>query len=298
MPEESYDFTPMKHLMSAQELEQIAGTFVHLGVNKIRLTGGEPMVRSDFGEILLRLAKLPVSLHITTNAILLDRYFDVLREARIDTLNISLDTLSADKFMQLTRRDKFDLTFQNIQTAIKLGFQLKINMVVMRDFNDNEILDFIAWTKEENIDVRFIEFMPFEGNRWTSNQVFSLDEIVNTIQSVYKVKAIEGTVHDTAKHYKIKNHKGSFSVISTMSAPFCGGCNRLRLTADGKMKNCLFSKNESDLLNALRKGLPLEPLILQNIFTKAEKLGGQFNSNFNELKQENLENRSMISIGG
>ncbi|MGK9124999.1 GTP 3',8-cyclase MoaA [Olivibacter sp. SA151] len=298
MPEESYDFTPMKHLMSATELEIIAGHFVRLGVNKIRLTGGEPMVRSDFGDIILRLAKLPVSLHITTNAILLDRYFDVLRKARIGTLNISLDTLSAEKFKRLTRRDKFDLTMRNIHMALQQGFQVKINMVVMRDFNEDEILDFVAWTKEESLDVRFIEFMPFEGNKWTSNQVFSLKEIVSLVESKHKIQVIEGSLHDTAKHYKVSGHKGRFSVISTMSAPFCEGCNRLRLTADGKMKNCLFSKNESDLLSALRDGLPLEPLILQNISTKAEKLGGQFSVDFSKLKQESLKNRSMISIGG
>ncbi|MEH6308645.1 GTP 3',8-cyclase MoaA [Olivibacter sp. CPCC 100613] len=298
MPEESYDFTPMKHLMSSEEIEIIANHFIRLGVNKIRLTGGEPMVRSDFGDIILRLAKLPVSLHITTNAILLDRYFDTLREAGIDTLNISLDTLSPEKFKKLTRRDKFDITLQNITDALERGFQVKINMVVMRDFNEDEIIDFAAWTKNEKLDVRFIEFMPFEGNKWTSNQVFSLKEIISLVESRYEIQAVEGTLHDTAKHYKILGHQGEFSVISTMSAPFCAGCNRLRLTADGKMKNCLFSKNESDLLGALRNGLPLEPLILQNISTKAEKLGGQFNVDFNELKQENLENRSMISIGG
>ncbi|WP_134090458.1 GTP 3',8-cyclase MoaA [Olivibacter sp. XZL3] len=298
MPEESYDFAPMKHLMQAGEVESIARSFVDLGVNKIRLTGGEPMVRSDFGEIILRLAKLPVSLHITTNAILLDRYFDVLKEARIDTLNISLDTLSREKFIRLTRRDKFDVTIQNIRSSLKQGFRIKINMVVMRDFNEDELLDFVEWTKNEDLEVRFIEFMPFEGNKWTSNQVFSLEEILSTISGRYEVQAVAGSLHDTAKHYQIAGHKGSFSIISTMSAPFCDGCNRLRLTADGKMKNCLFSKDESDLLGALRKGLPVEPLIQQNILTKAAKLGGQFHSNFNELKQETLENRSMISIGG
>lgn len=298
MPEESYDFAPMKHLMQAQEVETIARSFVQLGVNKIRLTGGEPMVRSDFGDIILRLAKLPVSLHITTNAILLDRYFDVLKEARIDTLNISLDTLSREKFVRLTRRDKFDVTIQNIHSSLKQGFRIKINTVVMRDFNEDEILDFVEWTRNDDLEVRFIEFMPFEGNKWTSNQVFSLDEVLNTISARYEVQAVAGSPHDTAKHYKIAGHKGSFSIISTMSAPFCNGCNRLRLTADGKMKNCLFSKDESDLLGALRKGLSVEPLIQQNILTKAAKLGGQFHTNFNELKQETLENRSMISIGG
>ncbi|HWV71647.1 MAG TPA: GTP 3',8-cyclase MoaA [Pseudosphingobacterium sp.] len=298
MPEESYDFTPMKHLMQPEEIEKIAKTFVDLGVTKIRLTGGEPMARKDFGDILLRLAKLPVSLHLTTNATLLDHYINILKSAKIQTINISLDTLSSEKFQFLTRRDKFELTMQNIRLAMDSGFNVKLNMVVMRAFNDNEILDFIEWTRNESIEVRFIEFMPFAGNRWTSNQVFSLKEMLTLIETRYQVFPLEGLPNDTAKKYKIEGHKGSFAFISTMSAPFCAGCNRMRLTADGKMKNCLFSKDESNLLKALRNGESIEQLIVKNILGKAESLGGQFNTDFSDLKNEDIENRSMISIGG
>lgn len=298
MPEESYDFTPLKHLMQADEMEEIAKVFVRLGVDKIRLTGGEPMARKDFGNILARLSKLPVALSLTTNATLLHHYLDDLKEAHVAGLNISLDTLSPDKFKFLTRRDKFAITRANIQLAIAHGFKVKINMVVMRDVNEGELLDFVRWTAEEDIEVRFIEFMPFTGNRWTSNQVFSWKEMLALIESDYQVVPLRGSSHDTAKHYKVPGFKGSFAVISTMSAPFCAGCNRMRITADGKMKNCLFSKSESDLLAALRNGEPLEELIRENIGLKAEKLGGQFSQDFTSLKQEKIENRSMIRIGG
>ncbi|QNL50160.1 GTP 3',8-cyclase MoaA [Olivibacter sp. SDN3] len=298
MPEESYDFTPKVHIMRADEIEVIAKTFVDLGVSKIRLTGGEPMARKDFGNILLRLAKLPVELNITTNATLLDTYLTVLKEAHVKTLNISLDTLSAEKFKYLTRRDKFTLTMNNIRKAIQKGFRVKINMVVMKGFNDMEILDFIAWTQQDPVEVRFIEFMPFSGNRWTSNQVTSWKEILTMVEEHYAVIPLRGDVHDTAKKYALSGYESFFSIISTMSAPFCAGCNRMRLTADGKMKNCLFSKGETDLLSALRNGEPIRELILRNILGKAEKLGGQFDANFKELKSEDIENRSMISIGG
>lgn len=298
MPEESYDFTPLKHLMQPDEVEKIAKVFVDLGVDKIRLTGGEPMARKDFGDIVLRLAKLPVTLSLTTNATLLNHHLDVLKEAHVQTLNISLDTLSAERFKFLTRRDKFAITLDNIHLAMKHGFKIKINVVVMRDVNEHEILDFIHWIQHEAIEVRFIEFMPFTGNRWTSNQVFGWKEILTLIETQYSILPLEGSPNDTAKHYAIPGFRGTFAVISTMSAPFCAGCNRMRLTADGKMKNCLFSKSESDLLTALRNGLPIDGLIKQNIWGKAEKLGGQFDTNFLELRSEDIENRSMISIGG
>ncbi|HYH55285.1 MAG TPA: GTP 3',8-cyclase MoaA [Anseongella sp.] len=298
MPEERYDFTPREHLMQPDEIEAIAKAFVDLGVDKIRLTGGEPMLRKDFGDILQRLSRLPVTLNLTTNATFLDQYIDPLQAAGVRTINISLDTLSPEKFRILTRRDKFGITLSNIRLAIRKGFRVKVNMVVMRELNEDELLDFVAWTRDEPIEVRFIEFMPFAGNRWTSNQVFSLKEILAVIETRYTVFPAEGSPHDTAKKYSLPGHAGSFSVISTMSAPFCAGCNRMRLTADGRMKSCLFSKDESNLLAALRMGLPIEPLIRGNVLGKAEKLGGQFDTNFVNLKNEDITNRSMIRIGG
>lgn len=299
MPNEHYHFMPTSHLMQPEEIEAIARIFVSLGVNKIRLTGGEPLARRDFSEILNRLASLPVELNLTTNATLLHRHIDAIETAGINNLNISLDTLSPEKFRELTHRDLFHQTFRNINLALERGLKMKINMVVMKGVNENEILDFIDWTKDEPIVIRFIEFMPFAGNRWKGARVFSRQEMLDLIASRYNIEEVPVEKHSTSSHYQVAGHKGGFGVISTMSAPFCSGCNRIRLTADGKMKNCLFSKEETDLLSAFRAGLPLETMIRKNIMDKEEKLGGQFGDKpIDELKGEQLINRSMISIGG
>lgn len=298
MPEENYEFTPHSRLMQPDEIETLAKLFVENGVNKIRLTGGEPLVRKDAADIILRLAKLPVKLTLTTNATRLHDFADVLEEAGVRSLNISLDTLDADKFSMITRRDSFQRVMDNINLMISKGFHVKVNVVVMKGMNDHEINDFIAWTKNTPVHVRFIEFMPFEGNRWTSNQVFTWEEMLNEIRKEYQPSAIKGDIHDTAKKYTIEGHKGTFAIISTMSAPFCAGCNRMRLTADGKMKNCLFSQEETDLLSALRNGSDVLPLVQESILSKAKELGGQFTKDFEKIHTEELHNRSMISIGG
>ncbi|MDX2046057.1 MAG: GTP 3',8-cyclase MoaA [Chitinophagaceae bacterium] len=298
MPEEDYVFTPASRLMQASEIEALAKLFVSEGVNKIRLTGGEPLVRKDAADILLSLSKLPVKLTLTTNATRLHEFVDVLQQANVKSLNISLDTLQKERFLFLTRRDQFDRVYQNIRLLISKGFHVKINVVVMRGLNDSEINDFIAWTKNEPVHVRFIEFMPFSGNRWTSNKVFTWQEMLQVIEERYVVEKLQNDKHDTAKSYTVPGHAGTFSVISTMSAPFCSGCNRMRLTADGKMKNCLFSKEETDLLTALRNGDDVLPLIHQCIANKAEALGGQMNTDFEHLHAEEIHNRSMITIGG
>ena len=168
----------------------------------------------------------------------------------------------------------------------------------MKGLNDVEINDFIEWTKDTPVHVRFIEFMPFSGNKWTSNKVFTWQQILEVVESKYTVTRLQDDQHDTAKKYSVPGHKGTFAVISTMSAPFCEGCNRMRLTADGKMKNCLFSREETDLLTALRNGENVLPLIQQSIGSKAKELGGQFTADFEHLHAEEIHNRSMITIGG
>lgn len=298
MPEESYEFTPASRLMQPDEIESLAKIFVKNGVNKIRLTGGEPLVRKDAADIILRLSKLPVSLTMTTNATRLHDFVDVLEEAKVHSLNISLDTLQADKFQIITRRDGFHRVLENIHLLISRNFHVKVNVVVMKGLNDNEINDFIEWTKDVPVHVRFIEFMPFDGNRWTSNQVITWKEMLEVIEKKYTPIRLQDDIHDTAKKYAIEGHKGTFAVISTMSSPFCSGCNRMRLTADGKMKNCLFSDKETDLLSALRKGEDVLPLIKESILSKAKELGGQFTKDFEKIHTGDLHNRSMISIGG
>lgn len=298
MPEEDYEFTPSARLMQVDEIEAIAKIFVEQGVNKIRLTGGEPLVRKGADDIILRLSKLPVNLTLTTNATRLHEYIDILERANVRSLNVSLDTLQAEKFQLITRHNLFDKTLENINLLINRNFHVKLNMVVMKGLNDNEINDFIEWTKHTNIHVRFIEFMPFEGNRWTSNKVFTWKEMLEVIEKKYNVIRLHDDIHDTAKKYTVEGHKGTFAVISTMSAPFCSGCNRMRLTADGKMKNCLFSQKETDLLTAFRNGEDIVPLITESIQTKAMELGGQFTKDFEKIHTEEIHNRSMIAIGG
>ena len=298
MPEEDYEFTPHAQLMQVNEIEALAKIFVAEGVNKIRLTGGEPLVRKDAAQIIRSLSKLPVTLTMTTNGTRLHEFIDVLEEANIHSLNISLDTLQPEKFQLVTRRDQFKRVYDNIQLLIRKNFHVKVNMVAMKGFNENEIVDFVEWTRNEPVHVRFIEFMPFSGNRWTSNKVFTWKEMLKLIEEKYSYLPLQGDKHDTAKKYIVPGHAGTFAVISTMSDNFCGNCNRMRLTADGKMKNCLFSDGETDLLGALRRGEEIVPLIHQNIRLKAKELGGQFSNTLSEVHSEEIHNRSMISIGG
>jgi cyclic pyranopterin phosphate synthase len=298
MPEEDYEFTPSEKLMQVDEIEAIAKIFVGQGVNKIRLTGGEPLVRKGADEIILRLAKLPVHLTLTTNATRLHDFVDVLALANLRSLNISLDTLQPEKFLLITRRNLFGRIIETINLLLDKNFNVKVNMVVMKGLNDNEIIDFVEWTKDTPVHVRFIEFMPFDANRWTSNKVFTWKEMMTVIENKYQVLPLDNDIHDTAKKYQVKGHKGTFAVISTMSAPFCSGCNRMRLTADGKMKNCLFSAKETDLLTAFRKGNDIIPLIYESIYAKEKELGGQFTKDFESIHAENIHNRTMISIGG
>jgi cyclic pyranopterin phosphate synthase len=298
MPDEDYDFTPASRLMQPHEIDHIAQVFVREGVDKIRLTGGEPLVRKDAANILSRLAALPVELTMTTNATRVHELIDVIMNAGIRSLNVSLDTLKAEKFNLITRRNQFDRVMANINLLLDKGLKVKVNCVVMKGLNEDEISDFIAWTKDTPIEVRFIEFMPFSGNRWTSNKVVTLQEILTGVATNYEFIPVVTDIHDTAKKYIVPGHLGSFAVISTMTSPFCSGCNRMRLTADGKLKNCLFSKTETDLLTPLRTGTDILPLIHQSIGEKAKELGGQFDKIFENVHPEEIANRSMITIGG
>jgi cyclic pyranopterin phosphate synthase len=213
-------------------------------------------------------------------------------------VNISLDTLQKEKFQLITRRDQFETVKQNIDTLLSRGFKVKINVVVVKGLNDSEILDFIEWTKHAAIQIRFIEFMPFDGNQWNRDKLVTLHEILETINRQYAFIATENAEHDTSKHFSIPGHAGSFAIISTMSEPFCNSCNRIRLTADGKIKNCLFSEEESDLLKALRNGEDLLPLMQDSIKGKHKELGGQFTKHFELIDANSIHNRSMIAIGG
>lgn len=301
MPAEGISLTPKPHLMTADEIMAIAQTFVDSGVTKIRLTGGEPLVRKDAKDVIARLGKLGVELTITTNGILVHDFIDTFKEAGITSLNVSIDSLNKEKFNLITRRNYFDQFWENLELLDKHDFKLRLNVVVMKGFNDNEILDFIELTKDRNIMIRFIEFMPFDGNKWNKDKLVSYAEIMNQTHDNYGITKVERLVdkpNDTAKNHKITGYKGSFSVISSVTNPFCSTCNRIRLTADGKLKNCLFSNTETSLLETLRAGESIRPLIEQNIKSKHAMRGGMDD----DAKFQNpalfSQNRSMIKIGG
>jgi len=298
MPAEHYSFMPAAHLMQPAEIFELAKIFVTQGVTKIRLTGGEPLIRKDVAEIIHLLSSLPVSLTLTTNGIRVNKFVDLFKAAGITSINVSLDTLQKNKFKQLTRRDEFERVKNNIDLLLQHNFKVKVNAVVVKGVNDDELLDFVKWTQHTPIDVRFIEFMPFEGNQWKSDKLVTYQQMLDKIATVYDIMSIPGNIHNTSKQFKVHNFVGTFAMITTMSTPFCEGCNRIRLTADGKMKNCLFGADETDLLTPLRNQQNVLPLIQQNIMAKHKALGGQFSNQFNLIDANSLHNRSMIAIGG
>jgi len=299
MPDEDQPFTIASKLMQTDEIETIAAAFIKLGVNKIRLTGGEPLVRKDAGNIIDRLSKYGVELTLTTNGTRIHEFIDNFKKANIRSVNVSLDTLLEDKFQLITRRNAFRQVMDNIHLLIENGIHVKLNTVAMKGINDNEIGDFIELTKDLPLHVRFIEFMPFTGNHWDGDKVLGWQEILQIAEDTgLSFIKLKDEVNDTSRKYKVLNYEGTFAVISTMTAPFCSTCNRMRLTADGKMKNCLFSKDEVDILGALRKGEDIVPLIKQCIQDKAAERGGQFTDDYTKLDATTIENRSMIAIGG
>ncbi|WP_100612716.1 GTP 3',8-cyclase MoaA [Confluentibacter lentus] len=301
MPEEGVQLSPKSHLMTYEEIYEIAKTFVKHGVTKIRLTGGEPLIRKDIPVILEKLATLPVELSITSNAIIIDKFIDVLKVNNVNKINVSLDSLDREKFKHITRRDQFEKVYNNILLLVNEGFKVKVNAVLMKDFNDNEIIDFINFTKDLPISVRFIEFMPFDGNKWDMSKMVSYKEVMTYVNASFsedQIERLQDAPNDTSKNYKIKGYKGSFAIISSVTNPFCDSCNRLRLTANGQLKNCLFSATESDLLTTLRQGNPIEPIIQKAVQAKFKIRGGM--DTLEKLQEPKLHNnnRSMITIGG
>jgi len=299
MPEEGVPYRDKANFMTLEEILDIAKNFVELGVKKIRLTGGEPLVRKNVKHLILQLAKLPVELTLTTNAILVDKFIEVFKQAGIKSVNVSLDSLKEDSFNRISRRNYFNRIKSNINLLIKHNFHVKVNVVIMRNINEHEIPDFINWTLINKIHVRFIEFMPFDGNQWEWNKKVSYKEIMEIATNHFGDKYIEkiqDNKNDTAKSYRLKNAKGTFGIIASVTNPFCDTCNRIRLTADGKLKNCLFSRSETDLLTNLRKKRDIRKIIIESILEKEKKRGGAVA--FDEFFMENMKNRSMITIGG
>ena len=299
MPEEGIALRDKACFMSSEEVISFAQTFVKMGVKKIRITGGEPLIKKDVKNVLLQLGKLPVELAITTNGVLVDKFIEVFKEAGIRNVNVSLDSLEEKRFNNISRRNYFSRIKDNIDLLIREGFNVKVNVVVIRNVNEHEVVDFVEWSRKVNVHIRFIEFMPFDGNKWNWDSKVSYKEILEKVEQHFgnkRILKIQDKEHDTSKNYRLFNGKGTFGVIASVTNPFCDSCNRIRLTADGKIKNCLFSQSETDLLTAFRQGKDIEKLIIESILNKEKERGGVVEFSDDEIRK--MKNRSMIAIGG
>ncbi|XP_034847148.1 molybdenum cofactor biosynthesis protein 1 isoform X2 [Mirounga angustirostris] len=265
MPEEGVPLTPKADLLTTEEILTLARLFVKEGIDKIRLTGGEPLIRPDVVDIVAQLHQLEGlrTIGITTNGINLARLLPQLQKAGLSAINISLDTLVPAKFEFIVRRKGFHKVMAGIHKAIELGYSpVKVNCVVMRGLNEDELLDFVALTEGLPLDVRFIEYMPFNGNRWNFKKMVSYKEMLNTLQQQWpELEKLPEEESSTAKAFKIPGFRGQLSFITSMSEHFCGTCNRLRITADGNLKVCLFGNSEVSLRDHLRAGASEEELL-------------------------------------
>jgi GTP 3',8-cyclase len=270
MPEEGIQLSPNKELLTSAEIFYLSALFVNQGVNKIRLTGGEPTVRKDIVPLMQQIGSLRRNglkeLALTTNAISLHRKLDAMVEAGLTGVNISLDTLDPFQFQLLTRRQGFDAVMKSInrvQELNKLGanVKLKINAVVMRGLNDHQILPFVEKTREEDIEVRFIEYMPFGGNKWSENKMLPYSEMLDIIRQKYPgITRLKDAKNDTSKTYQVPGFQGRVGFITSMTHNFCGTCNRLRITSDGSLKVCLHGNTEVSLRDILRADHGSEPM--------------------------------------
>ncbi|XP_029387099.1 molybdenum cofactor biosynthesis protein 1 isoform X2 [Mus pahari] len=265
MPEEGVSLTPKADLLTTEEILTLARLFVKEGVDKIRLTGGEPLIRPDVVDIVARLHRLEGlrTIGVTTNGINLARLLPRLQQAGLNAVNISLDTLVPAKFEFIVRRKGFHKVMEGIHKAIELGYKpVKVNCVVMRGLNEDEVLDFVALTEGLPLDVRFIEYMPFDGNKWNFKKMVSYKEMLDTIRQRWPgLEKLPEEDSSTAKAFKIPGFQGQISFITSMSEHFCGTCNRLRITADGNLKVCLFGNSEVSLRDHLRAGASEEELL-------------------------------------
>ncbi|XP_065144793.1 molybdenum cofactor biosynthesis protein 1 isoform X3 [Paramisgurnus dabryanus] len=297
MPEEGVKLTPRSELLTPVEVLTLARLFVLEGVNKIRLTGGEPLIRQDILDIIVELRKLEglKTIAVTTNGMNLTRLLPGLMKAGVDLLNISLDTLVPAKFEFITRRKGFHKVIKGIEKAIEMGYNpVKINCVVMRGLNEDELLDFVALTEKKPLDVRFIEYMPFDGNRWNFKKMVSYREMLDCIKQKWPgLELVPGEETDTSKAFRVPGFQGQLGFITSMSDNFCGSCSRLRITADGNLKVCLFGNSEVSLRDCLRSGASKEELL--HIIGAAVGRKNKQHAGMNNISQ--MKNRPMILIG-
>ena len=257
MPEEGMQWLPRSEVLTFEEIERLAAIFVQrFDVDGLRLTGGEPTVRAHLPVLVRKLAALGVDLAMTTNGATLANLAHELREAGLRRINISLDTLQRDKFERMTRRDELERVLQGIDAAKEAGFApVKINAVVERGVNDDEIVDLAGFGRERGVEVRFIEFMPLDATgHWMNDKVVGQDEIVAAIHAVHPLEVVPARGAAPANTWRYLDGGGTVGVIPTVTKPFCGDCDRVRLTADGQFRTCLFATTEFDLRQLMRDG--------------------------------------------
>lgn len=270
MPEEGISLSPSKQLLTSPEIVYLSSLFVSQGVTKIRLTGGEPTVRQDILSLMKQIGDLRSKglkqLCLTTNGIALHRKLDQMVASGLTGVNLSLDTLDPFQFQIMTRRKGFEAVMRSIDRILEMnklgaGIKLKVNCVVMRGLNEREIVPFVEMGKEKDIEVRFIEYMPFDGNKWSKGKMISYQEMLTMIREKYpSLQRLKDHKNDTSKTFQIPGFQGKIGFITSMTHNFCGSCNRLRITSDGNLKVCLFGNSEVSLRDLLRKDHGGEPL--------------------------------------
>jgi GTP 3',8-cyclase len=277
MPAEGLPWLERDDVLHFEEIERLVALLASMGVGDVRLTGGEPLVRRDFPTLVEMLAPLVDDLSITTNGYLLERDAEALVRAGATRFNVSIDSLQRDRFFEMTRRDALPRVLRGLEVLASFpeAHPIKVNAVAMRGFTEDEVLPFASFAREHPYEVRFIEFMPLDADHaWTADSVLPGSEIRALIEQRWPLEPVEREPHATARVYRFADGRGSIGFINPVSEPFCGDCNRIRLTADGRLRTCLFSLNETDLRGPLREGADdaeLEQIIRDAVWRKELK---------------------------
>ena len=296
MPEEGMQWLPREELLTFEELERLARVLVEQhGIRSIRLTGGEPTVRAHLPVLVAKLAALPVDLALTTNGATLESVAPGLAAAGLRRVNVSLDTLEPDRFVALTRRDQLADVLRGIDAAVDAGLApVKVNVVVVRGVNDDEIVQLARYGRDRGVTVRFIEWMPLDGgDTWTGDQVVTQAEIVERIHAEFPVEPI-ARGSEPAERFRYVDGRGEVGVIASVTRPFCERCDRIRLTADGQLRSCLFSLEDHDLRGPLRSGASDDELSALIEACVSAKWAGHAIGQVQFVKPR----RSMSQIGG
>ena len=259
MPAEGMEWLDRSDILSFEEIERLVRAFARLGVTDVRLTGGEPLARREFPRLVSMLRRIDgiADLSVTTNGYLLERDAAALVDAGIDRVNVSVDSLARDRFHEITRRDALPQVLRGLEAiaAYERVHPIKVNAVAIRDFTEDEVYRFAEMARSTDYQVRFIEFMPLDGDRaWEPDAVLTGAEVRELIEAHYPLEALPREPHATARVYRFADGQGEIGFINPVSEPFCADCNRLRLTADGKLRTCLFSIRETDLREPMRAG--------------------------------------------